>query len=87
MATQASGQVTAKPLIETDRVEGTTVHDPSGNSIGTIRPLMIDKISGRVAYAVMSFGGFLGNRKRRSRRSSNRPCDGDENASPNEAGN
>ena len=55
------GQATSpKPLIESDRVEGTTVYDPRGNSIGTIKRLMIEKLSGKVAYAVMSFGGFLG---------------------------
>jgi hypothetical protein len=52
--------MTGKPLIESDRVEGTTVYDPEGNSIGTIKRLMIEKIGGRVAYAVMTFGGFLG---------------------------
>jgi PRC-barrel domain len=52
--------MTGKPLIESDRVEGTTVYDPQGNDIGSIKRLMIEKLSGRVAYAVMSFGGFLG---------------------------
>ena len=48
-------------LIESDRVEGTTtVYDPRGKSIGSIKRLMIEKVSGRVAYAVLSFGGFLG---------------------------
>jgi hypothetical protein len=56
----SNAQMTGKPLIESDRVEGTTVYDPSGNNIGTIKRLMIEKLSGRVAYAVMSFGGFLG---------------------------
>jgi hypothetical protein len=54
------GVMTGKPLIESDRVEGTTVYDPQGNNIGSIKRLMIEKISGRVGYAVMSFGGFLG---------------------------
>jgi sporulation protein YlmC with PRC-barrel domain len=58
--TDAPGQMTGKSLIESDRVEGTYVYDPNGNSIGTIKRLMIEKISGKVAYAVMSFGGFLG---------------------------
>jgi hypothetical protein len=57
---QGTATMTGKPLIESDRVEGTTVYDPRGNNIGSITRLMIDKISGRVAYAVMSFGGFLG---------------------------
>jgi hypothetical protein len=54
------GTMTGKPLIESDRVEGTTVYDAQGNDVGSIKRLMIEKISGRVAYAVMSFGGFLG---------------------------
>src|SRR4051795_12547318 len=58
--TNAPGVTTGKPLIESDRVEGTTVYDPSGNNIGSIKRLMIDKVSGKVAYAVLSFGGFLG---------------------------
>jgi sporulation protein YlmC with PRC-barrel domain len=54
------GQRSGKPLIESDRVEGTSVYDRSGKRIGTVERVMIDKISGRVAYAVMSFGGFFG---------------------------
>ncbi len=54
------GQRSGKPLIGSDRVEGTAVYDRSGNRIGTVERVMIDKISGRVAYAVMSFGGFFG---------------------------
>ncbi len=48
------------PLIASDRVEGTAVLRPSGEKIGTIERVMIHKITGKVAYAVMSFGGFLG---------------------------
>ena len=58
--TNVPGQMTGKPLIESDRVEGTTVYDPRGTNIGSIKRLMIEKISGKVAYAVLSFGGFLG---------------------------
>jgi hypothetical protein len=54
------GRMTGKPLIESDRVEGTNVYDPAGNEIGEIKRLMIEKVSGRIPYAVMSFGGFLG---------------------------
>lgn len=52
--------VTGKPLIESDRVDGTAVYGPNGDHIGSIKRMMIDKLSGKVAYAVMSFGGFLG---------------------------
>lgn len=47
-------------LIASDRVEGTPVRRPDGEKIGIIQRLMIDKHSGSVAYAVLSFGGFLG---------------------------
>jgi hypothetical protein len=47
-------------LIGSDRVEGTNVYRSDGTKIGEIERVMVDKISGQVAYAVMSFGGFLG---------------------------
>ena len=47
-------------LIASDKVEGTAVYNRAGESIGSIYTLMIDKRSGQVEYAVMSFGGFLG---------------------------
>src|SRR5258705_10204593 len=47
-------------LIGSDKVEGTPVYRPNGERVGTIQRVMIDKIGGQVAYAVMSFGGFMG---------------------------
>ena len=47
-------------LISAGKVKGTTVYNASGDDLGSIHDLMIDKRSGRVVYAVMSFGGFLG---------------------------
>jgi hypothetical protein len=47
-------------LISSDKVEGTAVYNRQGEKLGSIYTLMIDKISGKVVYAVMSFGGFLG---------------------------
>ena len=41
-------------------MQGTPVANPAGEHIGSIENVMIDKPTGRVAYAVMSFGGFLG---------------------------
>ncbi len=58
--TTAPGVMTGKPLIESDRVDGTTVYDPKGNNIGYIKRLMIEKKSGCVAYAVLYFGGMFG---------------------------
>lgn len=47
-------------LIGSDMVEGTSVYGPDDTKIGTIERVMIDKKSGRVSYAVLGFGGFLG---------------------------
>jgi PRC-barrel domain len=47
-------------LIASDRIEGTAVRRASGEKIGRIERLMLDKVSGKVAYAILSFGGFLG---------------------------
>src|SRR5262245_66442908 len=66
--TQATKRVSADELerretfdlISADKVEGTAVYNRAGEKLGTVGKIMIDKISGRVAYAVMSFGGFLG---------------------------
>ena len=46
-------------LIASDRVEGTAVCRPGGKKIGVIRRLMIDKVTGKVACTVLTFGGFL----------------------------
>jgi hypothetical protein len=53
-------RTTPKPIIESDRVEGTAVFDRSGAQIGTIKRLLIEKVSGRVLYVDVTFGGFLG---------------------------
>jgi hypothetical protein len=56
-------RATAHPdhrLISSEDVHGTDVYGAGDESIGEIDHLLIEKISGRVAYAVMSFGGFLG---------------------------
>ena len=49
-----------RELIAADKVVGTTVYNTKGEKLGSVERLMIEKIAGRVAYAVMSFGGFLG---------------------------
>ena len=47
-------------LIASDKVEGTSVYGADGKHIGSVERLILDKRSGRVSYAVLSFGGFLG---------------------------
>jgi sporulation protein YlmC with PRC-barrel domain len=47
-------------LISSDKVDGTAVYNRTGDRLGTVDHLMIDKFTGQVEYAVMSSGGFLG---------------------------
>lgn len=47
-------------LIASSKVEGTTVYNRQGEKLGEVYNFMVGKRSGQVAYAVMSFGGFLG---------------------------
>jgi len=47
-------------LIASNKVEGTAVYNKQGERLGSVFNFKVDKISGQVAYAVMSFGGFLG---------------------------
>ena len=49
-----------KRLIASNKVEGTAVFNRAGEALGTVYNFMVDKYTGQVAYAVMSFGGFLG---------------------------
>ena len=60
MATQTTDTRETVSLIGSDKVEGTYVYRSNGENVGTIQRVMIDKRSGKVAYAVMSFGGFMG---------------------------
>jgi hypothetical protein len=60
MASKVDARRETASLIGSDKVEGTAVYGPDDRKIGTVQRVMLDKISGKVAYAVVSFGGFLG---------------------------
>ena len=62
MSDTSSGVATNETdeLIASNKVEGTSVYNRRGESLGTVVSFMVGKRSGRVEYAVMSFGGFLG---------------------------
>jgi len=47
-------------VVLTSKLIGEAVINPQNEDLGNIRELVIDAQSGRVAYAVLSFGGFLG---------------------------
>ena len=65
MSTQTNGTTNSKShqnsaLISSECVTGTDVFNHKGDKLGTIDAMLINKQSGQVRYAVMSFGGFLG---------------------------
>lgn len=47
-------------ILSTSTLTGDNVVNLNGENLGTIKDLMIDTENGRVVYAVLSFGGFLG---------------------------
>jgi uncharacterized protein YrrD len=47
-------------LISAGKVTGTAVYNTEGDHLGEIKDVMLDKRSGKIGYALMSFGGFLG---------------------------
>jgi len=53
-------KITSGSLIAAEKVEGTSVYNLQGEKLGTVDDIMIDKVSGKAIYALMSFGGFLG---------------------------
>ena len=57
MTTTVNSRRETASLIGSDKVEGTPVYGADDRKIGTVQRVMIDKISGKVAYAVISFGG------------------------------
>ncbi len=48
------------PLIPAQRVNGADVYNQAKEKIGKIEDIALDKRSGKVAYAILSFGGLLG---------------------------
>lgn len=52
--------LTTHPVLSAGTMIGDDVKNAAGESLGKIEEVMIDIESGRVAYAVLSFGGFLG---------------------------
>lgn len=47
-------------VLSASNISGTRVMNPAGEDLGKIEDLMLDLDQGRVAYAVLSFGGFMG---------------------------
>lgn len=56
-------QASAKPkdrFVASNLVTNPVIYDRDGHKLGTIHSFIVDKRTGQVAYAILSFGGFLG---------------------------
>lgn len=60
MASMKDPSDTRGRLIAASQVNGTSVYNRAGESLGSIYDVMLEKVSGKAEYAIMSFGGFLG---------------------------
>jgi sporulation protein YlmC with PRC-barrel domain len=63
-AREGAFPTTARPrtrrILTASTLTGDRVRNPAGDNLGSIEEIMLDLESGRIAYAVLSFGGFLG---------------------------
>ncbi len=56
----ADGKVGTNSVIRARHIEGMVVKNPEGQDLGKVEDVVIDMGTGKVRYAVLSFGGFLG---------------------------
>jgi sporulation protein YlmC with PRC-barrel domain len=54
------GEGPGPALMGADTLIGNDVYNTAGESLGSIKEFMIEMSSGKISYAVLSFGGFLG---------------------------
>src|SRR3954464_8341875 len=52
--------LSTRRYIESDRVEGTVVYDVRGHRGGEEKRLIIEKVSGQVAFVIIAIEGFFG---------------------------
>lgn len=57
---RTSGGKPGPAMMSAGSLTGDDVYNQQGDDLGDIKEIMLDMRSGRVAYAVLSFGGFLG---------------------------
>ena len=60
--TNSSGKRSNSPLkrLTVSSIIGDSVFNPQGEALGNIRDMMLDITDGRIDYAIIEFGGFLG---------------------------
>lgn len=50
----------SRNLVKTAEIIGTPVMNTAGENLGEIKEIVLDKLTGKVQYAVLAFGGILG---------------------------
>jgi sporulation protein YlmC with PRC-barrel domain len=60
MASIKNPKDTSGHAIAASQVNGTNVYNASGEKLGSVHDVILNKMSGKAEYAIMSFGGFLG---------------------------
>ena len=56
----ADGKIGSNPVIRARHIEGMVVKNPEGQDLGKVEDIVVDMATGRVRYAAIAFGGFLG---------------------------
>src|SRR5579872_7610478 len=56
----ADGKVGTNPVIRARHIEGMVVKNPEGQDLGKVEDVVVDMATGKVRYAAVAFGGFLG---------------------------
>jgi sporulation protein YlmC with PRC-barrel domain len=59
-ATQMGSAAEISTFIAADRVQGAAIYNTTGDKLGLIDDIVINKKTGDIAYAIISSGGFLG---------------------------
>jgi sporulation protein YlmC with PRC-barrel domain len=61
MTSGVNGRMNEYPrVVQVSKVIGNKVVNPSGELLGNLKELVLDLEEERIAYAVLSFGGFMG---------------------------
>jgi sporulation protein YlmC with PRC-barrel domain len=60
LATMSFAQTVNPTMYRASKLIGADVENPQGEDLGDIEDVVIDSQTGRIAYAVLAFGGFLG---------------------------
>jgi sporulation protein YlmC with PRC-barrel domain len=62
LVTVSAAQVNGKnaTMYRASKLMGTAVENPQGEHLGTIKDVVLDLATGRSAYVILGFGGFLG---------------------------